>query len=295
MKVAAIVVLYYAPPEANELIRSLSETITQVIVIDNGGSAHIHAAYDNVVIKREIENQGLARAQRTGLEYANASGANAVLFFDQDTQISRESIKTFIGLGAARFEEDASIGAVAPLMWDTNSQTFGRLVHLSRFKIRITSGEEGLAHLTRGERCFATFAISSGSLWRMPTTIPDWFIDHLDTAACLSLAVQQKRLEILPVVINHQIGQRRSKKILGYSFNSSNHSALRRYYIARNGIFCLRQFGLRVPSFAALLGLRMFYDVIGIMWLESDRWEKLRATLKGVAEGLTRSMAGAHK
>ena len=108
------------------------------------------------------------------------------------------------------------------------------------------------------------------------------FIDLVDTDFCLRLRrAGYKNIQLTSVVLNHNLGNPITKRILFTNFSTTNHSAFRKYYRVRNNIYIARK-GLSSP-------LKAFYHIWVIFWetvfLEPQKKEKMKSIFRGVFEG----------
>ena len=78
--------------------------------------------------------------------------------------------------------------------------------------------------------------------------------------------------------------------ILGFTFEPTNHSALRRYYFTRNRIVVFRTFFLRFPRWVSQMIYWSVRETIKCFIGERDRKRKLRNTFLGAWDGLTGRM-----
>jgi exopolysaccharide biosynthesis polyprenyl glycosylphosphotransferase len=114
-----------------------------------------------------------------------------------------------------------------------------------------------------------------------------FFIDYVDHEFCLRLGRAGFRiLEVPGAVLEHNLGRMTSRRVLGREFATTNHSALRRYYNARNRLWVWRRHAARRPGWA-LGDMRSFVvEVVKIALLEEQRGAKLAAVARGLLHGL---------
>ena len=70
-------------------------------------------------------------------------------------------------------------------------------------------------------------------------------------------------------------------------FQSYNHPATRKYYIARNTLATVRSYWKTEPAWACLQITRMAIETISILLFENNSREKLIAMWKGFLDGIT--------
>ena len=111
------------------------------------------------------------------------------------------------------------------------------------------------------------------------------FIDQVDHEFCYRLKRRGWRiLKVDGIALNHNqiigYGSTRpllKKKILWFHICSWDHNHIRRYYMARNGLFVKR----RYPEFARFYW-PFIVSILGVIILEDYKAKKLRYTLMGV-------------
>lgn len=111
------------------------------------------------------------------------------------------------------------------------------------------------------------------------------FIDYVDYDYCRT--VQEHGLKILQLnryYIKHQIGHSQTVRFLGKPQVIHNHSPFRKYYFCRNRVYYARKHHMSLwkdkgfyKGYLRILILTLLY--------EDDKWNKLRAMLKGFADG----------
>ncbi|WP_237140633.1 glycosyltransferase family 2 protein [Pseudomonas oryzihabitans] len=235
----------------HDSILELSSCCEKIVVVDNASLGYEEKAK----ISREStllslnENLGLAAAQNAGIEIALEEGADAIIFFDQDSVVTRGVVAGLIEAQEEFFRKGQSV-VVAPMCFDSRTRKkypviqmhcSGKVTHL--FPCRDDKPVE------------VSFLISTGSL--IPRSIiediggmrSDFFIDYVDTEWCLRARHKGYQLKVLPTLyLEHSIGDR-NFSWCGLSFPI--HSPERRYFRIRNSIAML---GL--PHVPFLLAIR---------------------------------------
>jgi rhamnosyltransferase len=113
------------------------------------------------------------------------------------------------------------------------------------------------------------------------------FIDHVDTEFCLRCATHKyKILEASDAVLEHSLGTPTQHKLLWKTPITSNHSALRRYYNARNGIYIYKKFVFAQPAWVFNHAYIYLKTIIVLTLFENHRGEKLLAICRGIFHGL---------
>ncbi|MBS3133079.1 glycosyltransferase family 2 protein [Candidatus Woesearchaeota archaeon] len=88
MKLFVIIPAFNEGRRIAEVVREVKEYSKNIVVVDDGSKDNTHqiAKKTNAVVLRHLINLGKGAALRTGAEYANANGADAILFIDSDGQ-----------------------------------------------------------------------------------------------------------------------------------------------------------------------------------------------------------------
>jgi len=119
----------------------------------------------------------------------------------------------------------------------------------------------------------------------------EYFIDFVDWEYCARIrAAGYLVADSREATLLHAAGDPARVKVLGRTFQPSHHSAIRRYYIARNSIAFYRQY-FRVFPWQILYSA--YWQARGTMKcfvLEHDRKRKFRNFLLGTWDGLTGRM-----
>jgi rhamnosyltransferase len=114
------------------------------------------------------------------------------------------------------------------------------------------------------------------------------FIDYVDSEYCLRCASQGfKILEANDAILLHRTGEPVQHRFLGKLRSTSNHSNLRRYYMARNGVYVYKKFAFSYPLWVANDAYRFLAGLIMLVLFEADKRRKLAAIIKGVMHGLS--------
>lgn len=249
-------------------ISSLYNQLDLIIISDNGSSnqkdlINKTREFQNVVIIQNHDNLGIATALNQIMTLADEKGFEWVLTLDQDSIIDADYI--------SKLTEDISLNEAAiycPKVWDRNKSEF------------IIDSKE-----TDG---FVTKCITSGSL----TNIEAWkkigkydevlFIDGVDFDFCDRILQGGYRIKQRQnLILNHAIGRSETHKFLFLKFNIQNHNAMRKYYMARNRIYCdYKKYGhYTIKSFASC-GKHLFK----IFFFEENKKEKLDAVCRGIKD-----------
>ncbi len=259
----------------------LAKQVASFVVVDNGSRLDVlkaikrEAARHNGSVISNLANLGIAVALNQGMEWAIRRGYKWALLLDQDTQIAERTVNLL-----SNIERDyPSRGTLAIVSANFVDPVTAAVV----FKPP--------AHAT-GAWFSRVSSITSGSLLsisayqRIGPFRADFFIDHVDTEFCLR--ARKYRLEVIvstaPLMI-HSIGTGSVHTFLGIKTRTSNHSAIRRYYIFRNCTVLAKEYWTSEFVFIVRLLLNICKSLILILFYEDAKVTKLRYAFRGIVDG----------
>ena len=274
-KVAAIIVSYNPDSNLFDSINLLLNQVEKVIIVDNG-SKEKYVKYiksineDKIEIILNKENLGIATALNIGVRKALENGYEWILTMDQDSKASPDMVKKMFNVyNSINREERKDILSIFPNFVDERIQSIEENSNMNSYEYvdaDITSG-----NLLRKD-VFEKVGFFDDSL----------FIDLVDTDFCMRLNEKGiKMIKIRDAVLYHSLGESKTiKGILG-SFNTSNHSALRRYYMTRNRFYIWEKYkGLN--SFTLNRDKKLFKkEFVKIILGEKDKVNKIKMVLRG--------------
>lgn len=283
LAIVAVIVTY--DPDLAALARLLDALHFQVastIIVDNGSARDLIAffairAYPHEVLLPLGENLGIAAAQNRGIEKARATGAEAVILFDQDSLPGPDMVAGLVA-GLAELEaRGEKVAAIGPRPED------------ARLDGRGLSGEgpaiERVDHLIASGCLIPLTAFEAVGPMR-----EELFIDYVDIEWCLRAAVQGfgcYRLNTLAMA--HEFGS--PVDVLGRSYVT--HTPMRHYYLFRNTIWMWRQRALpwrwRLRATPRLL-LRLGFNVL----FAQPHRQQWRMMARGLFDGFAGRMGKGH-
>lgn len=284
MSICAVVVSYHPAAELIENVSALLEQVDEVVIVDNGSGADAKAlldrlgGYPNVNVIYNRENLGIAAALNIGVRHAKAAGHTWVATFDQDSKVTPGMIMTMLQ-AYDTYPEKEKVASLSPRY---QNQPTGQSATSSK-----SSRDDGLRYAE------VLVVMTSGNL--IKTSVFDTvgyfneslFIDHVDSEFCLRCASRgYKILEVNDAILLHRTGAPAQHRFLGKLRSTSNHSILRRYYMARNGIYVYKKFAFTYPLWVANDAYRFLKALIMLVLFEKDKRQKLAAIIRGVMHGL---------
>jgi rhamnosyltransferase len=285
MRVCAVVVTYMPAPDVGENITLLQQQVDGVVIVDNSiGSAGRKrlARFDEGLNTKVIyngKNGGLAAALNTGVKYARQLGYEWIATFDQDSRVTDGMLKTMIQNYDSHPGRER-IGIVAP---SYREKATGRL---SLYAEKATSDQSG-------PWMFQLSVITSGSLVKANVFDvvgyynEELFIDYIDHDFCFRCVdAGFSILGCRNAVLDHQYGHQTRHKILWREVITTNHNAVRRYYIARNSVYVYKKYIFKYPSWIARDAWVSIQNIFKVAVLEADRKSKLFNMARGFVDGV---------
>lgn len=289
MNTWAIVVAYHPQPaRLQRLVGVLTADGVPVVVVDNtpdgerpGLPLPVGARW--LVLGR---NTGIAHAQNVGIAQARAHGAEAIAFFDQDS----EPDTGFVAAMAATLAPGRP-GVSVPAAFDRARGFEYPSYRLNRWGF----ARPVFARHRGGAPQPVDLAISSGSVATVATfdvagtMDEDFFIDFVDLEWCLRCRRCGVPVDLVPDVrMQHSIGQ---ESVDVGPLTVFVHSSARSYYRVRNAFLLLRR--PHVPRAWALreIAAALVHHLVLLPRVPS-RSEHLRVWVAGIADGL-RGVTGA--
>lgn len=289
MSVGAVVVSYHPAAEILANVATLLEQVDEVVVVDNGSGSETRQLLEKlrgtpkVSIIYNPENMGIAAALNLGVRLIKSAGHEWVATFDQDSKVAPGMIKAMLQAYTA-CPEPAKVASLSPRY---QNQATGQLTGSAAKSVQ----DDSLPYAE------VLVVITSGNLLKLDIFDAvgyfdeSLFIDYVDTEFCLRCAAHGYQiLEVKDAILMHCIGFPAQHSILGTVRATANHSSLRRYYIARNGVYVHRKFALSQPAWV-VQDIYRFLKVT-VMWLlfERERGKKLAATFRGIIHGMSGKM-----
>lgn len=265
MKIFAVVTWYDPIPAYVHHLGACMERLAGVVVVDDSELSHAHllAQVEGVIYVKTARNSGIAHALNLGYRRADAEGADWVLTMDQDSAWNPLELERFLE-AASVFALDPSVAIIAP-------NFTGSGIPLP--------GDGSLGPRT------CDGVISAGSLVRLHAfRVADGynealFIDQVDHEFGYRLRRQGLTIVRLEgIQLTHSVGERREVTVFGRTLVSEGHTAMRKYYIVRNGLYIREHF----KDFPGPHLERIALLALGVLFLENNKISKLWHIAKGI-------------
>jgi rhamnosyltransferase len=266
----AIGIVVFEPKATQyEHIQFLQKTELPIYVVDNSKQKTLPQNININFYFHNANEGGLAKALNILNDYANQQGKDWLLTLDQDSKFN--SIEDLEKLFSFSINVPENIGAVAP-------------------RIMIIPN-------TFQEPIFAL--ITSGMLLRMKTWREcgkyreDFFIDSLDTEYCLRMRqLGWNFLVCEEVILEHSLGNTQEYKLPFRKkiYREGHHSALRRYYIARNLYVTRNQYRYQIPEYYQEYKSFLMWQAKKALAFDTNKLSKLIMMFAGFVDGFSGHM-----
>lgn len=285
---------YHPDAEFPRRVAAIADQVEAMVVVDNGSDAAALTMLRALAASRPalelIENgvnRGVASALNAGVTRAEMRGVDWVLLFDQDSEALEglvdglfEVVGAFppdrrLGIVGAGYEAPAG---VAPAPADT-----------AAFAPAAVNGAGGAPPWIEVENVITSGSLIPLSAWRAIGAFRDeLFIDYVDIEYCRRARAQGYALvDTRRSLMRHAIGSPSRHRLLGADKWTTNHSADRRYYIARNDTVMLRESGRYPHGRWVLKSLGRRLRTCRRVWMfERNKGAKIAATLQGLWHGM---------
>lgn len=265
-------VLFHPDAAFGWRLQKILTQFSSVILVDNTPKgAALTNLPSSVQVLHNGRNLGIATALNKGIELAIEKGHEWVATFDQDSEILPGYLENVVSISARR--------APAPVLVGCNylHDGDGKVVHHAPHQATDAWVRQTL--ITSGTFMPACFAREIGGFRE------DYFIDSVDHEFCLR--AHRHGAEILMTVqpfMRHRMGNA-GTSLFGLTL-SLQHQAVRRYYLARNTILTIRQYGAAYPFWAIRQIFRLIGEGFAIAFIESEKTSKFCAFTRGLWHGL---------
>lgn len=212
-------------PDIDKLRRNYSRYIDEAEVVyiydnasDNIAQIEALAKEDRIELIKGEENKGIAYALNRIMSCAKELGADWVLTMDQDSEC-QEGIISALGAYC-----DENIGIICPYL-------------VERGGSRKYSAKDKTEYVAR---CITSGSLTGVDVWEKLGGFDEWmFIDIVDFEYCARvIEAGYKILRVNTVFIYQEIGQLQERIIGKRHIYIRNHSPIRKYYFARNILYC---------------------------------------------------------
>mgnify|MGYP003385187534 CR=1 FL=1 len=272
-EVCAIVVLFNPDQIAIDNFYKTQRLFRRIIVVDNSNTETGSSALESVFGNENIEyisngnNHGIAVALNQGVRQADKAGYLGVVLLDQDTELSDNMLDELLCI----YNEKSELFPVAV----AGSNYTGSLL------------PEGSARSVSVDTVITSGSLLSIEAYEVIGSFNEkYFIDGVDLEYCLRAKIKGFRVyQSTKVLMKHFIGAETKHKLLGLTFTARNHSPTRRYYLARNTVFLVRDFFKYFPLYSISSLINVLRIAVYVMLFEENKKDKLFSICLGLKHG----------
>jgi rhamnosyltransferase len=278
----AVIVTYFPdvdfPTRAGEIARQVGA----VIVVDNGTCVDRDdpllrlASLPNVTVIRNEANRGHGAALNQGMRWAKNQGYRCALLFDQDT-VPSDSMVEELGQIHRLFGQESSTTILGSNHLDVNSRK--TWLRLSRIPDR-SWVDSKTVQISGTLLPLALFEV-------LGPFRADLFIDGVDVEYSLRARSQGYRVAVsVKPLIFHQVGAKRRRRLLWRTVWPTFHSPERRFFMVRNTLCLVREYGAFDPKWAlSAIGANV-KALILVLLFEDWKRTRLAFAARGFIAGL---------
>ncbi|MGD0492925.1 MAG: glycosyltransferase family 2 protein [Steroidobacteraceae bacterium] len=303
--VCAVLVSFHPDPDLPARVSRILAQVGALVIVDNGSNEAARrmlgelSADSRIALEANRENLGIARALNMGIRRARRLGYDWVLLLDQDSVLDACMVDDLIATHAS-FPEPARLAVLGAGFRDALQED------PSRRAPDVAAGDAARAHAdSRAQPPWEEVesVITSGSLLRVATLDligpfrDEFFIDYVDIEYCFRARAKGYRvIKTRKPLMSHAIGAASRHAILGIQKWTSNHSADRRYYMARNDTVMLKEYGrFRFGSWAFKSLGRRVRTCKRIALYEDRKLGKIAAVASGWWDGIRGHLGPRHR
>jgi rhamnosyltransferase len=281
--ICAVVVTYHPDSGLADRIERVTKQVGQIVIVDNasqeGCAEQIREVVDRLGIHliQNASNEGIARALNTGVRWAASQGYRWVLTLDQDTKVAADMVSSLVQV----FHSYPCPERAAVIGSNYRDKVSGRTLCDDLIEPSGFPGREMKTVLTSGS------LVSVDAFTAIGGFREDFFVDCVDHEYCLRARSHGYRiLMTAKPVMEHGLGVPSEHRLLWRKFATSNHSSLRRYFMARNITILVREYIGAEPKW--ILGCLWIHakSMLLVCLFEKQRVSKVKGTIRGCIDGL---------
>lgn len=281
---AGSVILYNPDYDVPDNVASYLNAVDHLYVVDNQKGKAVAEritalAPEKVTVISNPENEGIAKPLNTVLRLCRDK-YDLLITIDQDSRF----LPGHMSLYRTRFDL---------LNWEL---IFGVGPTVVPKTAQYNAVEDARVHKTREGHWNSTFhMITSGNVIDVSKALllggfdESLFIDEVDYDMCYKADKAGFKLFTTPdILLAHQMGNPLAKRFLWCTIHAMNHPPVRKYYIARNRLLVWRKYHSMNEAFFFMHYIyASAFDIFKILYMESDKARKIRASFRGFANAIS--------
>jgi rhamnosyltransferase len=266
--ILAVVILYNPDTDLQHRIGSYISHVSKLVIIDNSEPPvpWLSSWDDKILIIRNHKNLGIGEPLNMAAKIAIENNYEWILTMDQDSVFQTGS---FDELKSVATEASDDVALVTPFHFTPKATPPKFNERTKNIKLTMTSG-----NLLRTS-AFKTAGPFEEKL----------FIDSVDHEYYLRLRKHGfKILRANNSILLHPLGEIEYRKFLFIKLKSTNHSALRRYYITRNRLYVSFKYFFSDFWFFFRESRELIKSFFVVLLMDDDKGKKIRMIIKGIVD-----------
>jgi rhamnosyltransferase len=280
-KICAIVVTFNPDNEFFSRVSKIASQVDNVLIVDNNSEdvavqmlCKLSSAASYYLISNK-NNLGVASALNIGMNWAKEYKYNWVITFDQDTLVSDTMIQSLLTVGG-KIGEVGEIALIGANYLDSGS---GKS-YLKTSKSHNKSYVEVKTVITSG--CLMPIALFE----KLGPFRDEFFIDFVDIEYCLRARARGYKVYVSSnPLMQHAVGAVTMHSLPWKVAGTTNHNALRRYFMARNFMVIALEYFMTEPLWVAVTFIKRIKSIMLMCLFEDDKLIKLKLTILGAFDG----------
>ncbi len=278
--ICAVIVLYFPDDGFKNRLHCIVKQVDAVVIVDNSANAESMHFLDEFVEQRihllsNDSNQGIATALNQGVQFAGEHGYQWTVLLDQDTEPMEGMCRELLDL----YQDCCKSGGKA-LVGANFINGLG--------KVQVSCGESVVPWI-RQITLITSGTLLSLDVYKIIGSFRDeFFIDAVDYDYCLR--AREKGIHVVlscDPLMRHTIGIQTSHNLPWKKTAVSNHSAMRRYYMARNNLVLAHEYWFKEPTWVLKRLSYLIKTMVLIACFEDNKMSKLSAVIAGLWHALT--------
>lgn len=268
MIVAGIVLYNPELTRLKENINSIIKQVNKLIIVDNNSDNKIEVKklideYPNIILIENKINVGIAKALNLMCKRAYGDNYEWILTLDQDSVCPPNIIREY-----EKKINIPNLGILCPLINDLNNP------------LKEINNQDNTV-----EKCITSGSLVRLEAWSKVGGFDEWmFIDLVDFDFSKKIISKSYIIkQINSVILIHEIGSIKKFNILFKEINVMNHSAFRKYYMARNNLYFAKKYRLDESYVRAIIKNMKLFTLTLIF--ENQKHSKIKAIIKGTIDG----------
>lgn len=284
--VGGVIASYHPDANLPAMVQMLVGAGVSVLVVDDASPSRYDSILDQAVsagarLRKFGTNAGIGRSLNEGRQWAKNEGFTWLMTLDQDSSFDSDFVDSAIRCFNQAGEAGLKVGLVAP--GKINGSRRKPIVEKGNFNTALDVMQSG--------SLFAVNVLNETGPFR-----EDFVVDCIDTDYCLRLRrADRVLLWNTECNLRHQLGASRPAKLFGREvvvrgrhLYASNHSPLRRYYMARNRLVLLKEYARLDNAWLKYALPAYLRDTLVSITLERSRMQNFVALARGIKDAVIR-------